>query len=461
MGAAASSRSGRRSDPAFGIGVGSVRGKCGAVEFGPSVITDDDAFQDAQDEIARANQSKSERKGQAKPVGNAASASTTTSKRVIERRRRSNTPPQVKKTPLPPPAPLMDASLGSSSSSSAATTKDGPAGGNAKPSRARNKTSMKEKVESFFIRGKSIKTKALLDPGTANGDDDTVRNSASNAARGNDAAGARVRSPPAGTELVYRQNQPSSIHDDADSILNIKTLNASSARPSPSHEHRRPAAGSSASTSGAQQQQQQQQQHRVATSLGNVALNNTNNDGAATLSGDSCMIARQGEEGVFDSYFLCAACAGNSLLSKLTAKGATSSSSPMGKMSSFKRQQLQRSGSSMTRTGGTSPKPDTSPSTSLRRSNSNLTSPSQSPSSSKAGVGGRGSGTCYIFVSSMGFRFYKPGGNGLFPFAQFPLDKIHSWAFEEKTKSFSFRFFELEEKQLVEVRFYTHTIIVH
>ena len=61
----------------------------------------------------------------------------------------------------------------------------------------------------------------------------------------------------------------------------------------------------------------------------------------------------------------------------------------------------------------------------------------------------------------MGFRFYKPGGNGLFPFAQFPLDKIHSWAFEEKTKSFSFRFFELEEKQLVEVRFYTHTIIVH
>jgi len=70
-----------------------------------------------------------------------------------------------------------------------------------------------------------------------------------------------------------------------------------------------------------------------------------------------------------------------------------------------------------------------------------------------------GTSSCYINVGPSGFKFFRPtppkqaasGGAASFPFAHFALDKIHSWSFLEKN-AFSFKFFEVAEKRLVEVR---------
>ena len=142
-------------------------------------------------------------------------------------------------------------------------------------------------------------------------------------------------------------------------------------------------------------------------------------------------------QGVGTSYFLCRLCEANPLWSKLQT--CTSVLSP-GKNTSFTRG-LQSSSPIGAKKGSGSPRQQTA------------------VAGAKAAQMEGGTSSCYINVGPSGFKFFRPtppkqaasGGAASFPFAHFALDKIHSWSFLEKN-AFSFKFFEVAEKRLVEVR---------
>ena len=332
---------------------------------------------------------------------------------VIERRRRSNTPPQVKKKATGT-ASDGGADPGAAAAAAAAPPALGAAAG-AGPGAGR-RPSMKEKVESFFIRGRSIKATSLLPPAPP------------------DAAAADPAAPV--PSLVY----PAAANGDG--------AQRGAAAAAAGDDAGRGAGGASTSEAAATAA-------RTGVSLGRsfsgAAINNTS-ERELRLSGDHCVAFDAGASdagGGGTSYFLCRLGAGNALRAKLQTCASPS-----------EQQQQQQPGasSSLTRTS-----PGRSPSGLLR----SRTAAAGRSASSPTGAGGSGAASsCYIAVGRSGFRFFRPspptqaksgglggaaGSSSSFPFAHFALDKIHSWSFQERN-AFSFKFFEVAEKRLVEVR---------
>lgn len=304
---------------------------------------------------------------------------------------------------------------------------------------------MKEKVENFFIRGKSIKATSLLPLAI---ETERAEQSANDSGHSNSPV----------TSLVYTAS-PHAADGAAGTARTIPACNLND-------PNERSACGNQASTTGKEVPAPREDALRGSTcaatsaktsvSLGRsfrgAAINNTS-DRDFRLSGDHCIIhgepggvqkgatdahgTTEQRQGVGTSYFLCRLRQANPLWSKLQT--CTSVQSP-GKKTSFTRG-LQSSSPIGAKKGSGSPRQQTA------------------VAGAKVAQMEGGGSSCYINVGPSGFKFFRPtppkqaasGGAAAFPFAHFALDKIHSWSFLEKN-AFSFKFFEVAEKRLVEVR---------